>query len=189
VPAKNRGFEARIMIKTVISIVLAASVLSCSTVITKDISDNNGEITERKLWRMHKDIRYTIFIYDDSTTREGLLLRWKPDSILVQPRGAGMPVRIPSAGITAVRIEVGNRMPEWVAGSVLAAGAYVALMKSYELTSASQAEGVAKLLGPPLIIIAAMGIGSGMNKYEEYKVPEGFEFDFDKADVFYKALE
>lgn len=177
------------LVTLIFSGIILMGFVSCSTVIRRDLSENNGEITVRELWNLHRDVRYTKFIYSDSTVKEGLLLRWKPDSIMVQPRKRSSPVWIPSEGITAIQIETGNRMPEWVAGSVLAAGVYVVFLKSWELTSASQTEGVAKLLGPPLIVFSAMGIGSGINKYQEYKIPAGFKFDFDKENQFFEILE
>jgi len=170
-------------------IIFFSGILSCSTVIRRDLSVNRGEITEKELWQIHKDVRYTKFIYGDSVVNEGLLLRWMPDSILVQPRKQSTPVWISAQGVSAIQVEIGNRMPEWIAISVLAAGAYVAALKSWELTSASMGEGVAKLLGPPVIVFSAMGIGSSINKYQEYKIPQGFKFNYDKVDGFYRILE
>ena len=117
------------------------------------------------------------------------MLRWKPDSILVQPRGADLPVRIPTAGLSAIKIEIGNRIWESLAIGAAGAVVYAVIIKSWKLTGASMVAGVAKLLGPPAILVVSTAIGSGMKRDEEYRIPEGFKFDFDRADLLYKALE
>ena len=177
------------MVKKIVYAFLALSVFSCSTVARKGESESNLELSEKQLWQIHKDIRYTIFIYEDGGRKEGLLLRWKPDSILVQPRGADLPMKIPTAGISAIKIEIGNRIWKSLAIGTIVAGAYAGVIRSWDFTDVSTGLAVAKLLGPPAILIISTAIGSGMNKYEEYRIPKGFIFDFDKADMLYRALE
>ncbi len=167
------------------------SVLSCSSALIKNSfeRENVDILTERELWQMHRDVRFTSFMYDNNFTREGFLLRWEPDSILIQPRGAGQPAKIPSSGIIGIRVEIGNRILESLLLGTAAAGAYVGLAKSYSLGEASTTEAMAKLLGPPLIIFSAMAIGSAVEKSKLYRVPEEFEFDYDEANSLYKLLE
>ncbi len=179
------------MLKWIIFGFLVIAVLSCSNAVLKNPfeKDNITDLTERELWRMHKDVRFAGFIYDDRSEIEGLLLRWQPDSILIQPRGADQPIRIPSSGITGIRIETGNRILESLILGTVAAAAYVGSVKSYDLGETTATEAMTKLLGPPLIIFGAIAVGSSMEKYRLYRVPEGFEFDFEEANSLYELLE
>jgi hypothetical protein len=151
--------------------------------------DNIINLTERELWRIHRSIRFTSFIYEDGSVLDGLLLRWEPDSILIQPRGMDQPAKIPSSGVIGLKVEIGNRILESLALGTATAGAYIGLAKSYSLSEASTTEAIAKLLGPPLIIFGAIAIGSSMEKYRLYRVPEEFEFDYDEANSLYELLE
>lgn len=179
------------MSKWIIFGFLVIAVLSCSNVVLKDSfeKDNIVNLTERELWRMHRDVRFTSFVYDNSPVIEGLLLRWEPDSILIQPRGTDQPAKIPSSGIIGVRVETGNRILESLVLGTVAAGAYAGLAKSYDLGEASAAEALAKLLGPPLIIFGAIAVGSSVETFKLYRVPEGFEFDYEEANSLYELLE
>lgn len=179
------------MLKWIIFGFLVIAVLSCSSAVLKNSfeKDNISNLTERELWRIHRNIRFTSFIYEDGSVLDGLLLRWEPDSILIQPRGADQPAKIPSSGIIGIKIEIGNRILESLALGTAAAGAYIGLAKSYSLGEASVTEAIAKLLGPPLIIFGAIAIGSSMEKYRLYRVPEEFEFDYEKANSLYELLE
>jgi hypothetical protein len=176
-------------LKKVNVILLIALLSACSTVARKGGSDSREILTERRLWEIHKDISYTYFEYEDGQYRQGLLLNWKPDSILVQPRGEGKPVRIPTEGLRSIRIEVGNRIWEGLAVGSGIAGIYFGLAKSYELSNVSLGEAVWKLFVPPLIVVSSIVVGSGIDKHEEFIVPEDFEFDYDKAKSLYELLE
>ena len=193
-------YSARVAIRNILGIdmltrvipgLLLISVLSCSSALIKNSfeRENVDILTERELWRMHKDVRFASFIYDDRSEIEGLLLRWQPDSILIQPRGADQPIRIPSSGIIGIRIETGNRILESLILGTVAAAAYVGSVKSYDLGETSATEAMTKLLGPPLIIFGAIAVGSSMEKYRLYRVPEGFEFDYEEANSLYELLE
>ncbi|MEE9553398.1 MAG: hypothetical protein V3W18_03785 [candidate division Zixibacteria bacterium] len=175
--------------KIIIYGIIALICLSCSSPVKKELSESAGELTERELWRFHRDIRYTYFYYEDGEKKEGLLLRWKPDSILVQPRGVDLPWNIPAAGIKAIRLEMGNRV--WSAFTIgtIAALVYIGVIKSYDLTDVSTGDAFAKLAGPPAILAGAMAIGSGKYTYDDYRLPDGFVFDFDKVNSLYEALE
>jgi hypothetical protein len=179
------------VLKRIISGFLAIAVLSCSNSVLKNPfgKEKITNLTERELWRMHKDVRFASFIYDDRSEIEGLLLRWQPDSILIQPREADQPIQIPSSGIIRIRIETGNRILESLILGTVAAGAYVGSVKSYDLGGATATEAMTKLLGPPLIIFGAIAVGSSMEKYRLYRVPEGFEFDYEEANSLYELLE
>ncbi len=167
----------------------ALLILSCSSPIKKELSVTAGELTERELWRFHRDIRYTYFYYDDGAISEGLLLRWKPDSILVQPRGVDLPINIPANRIKALRVETGNKVWRAFTVGMLAALAYAGAMKSYDLIDVSTGDAFAKLFGPPAILAGSIAVGSGMYTYEDYRLPDGFVFDFDKVNSLYEALE
>ena len=161
----------------------------CSTVVRRGDDKPREVLTERQLWRIHRDIHYTYFEYKDGQVREGILLKWMPDSILVQPRGKNKPVRIPTEGIKSIRIEVGNRIWEGLAIGSGMAGIYIALAKSYDLNDISLGQAIWKLFVPPAILVSSIAIGSGMDKHKEYIVPEGFRFDYDEANSLYKLLE
>lgn len=179
------------MLKWIIFGFLVMAVLSCSNVAFKNSfeKDNIINLTERELWRMHRDVRFASFIYEDGSVLDGLLLRWEPDSILIQPRGTEQPTKIRSSGVIGIKIETGNRILESLALGTAVAGGYVGLAKSYSLSGASLTGAIAKLLGPPLIIFGAIAIGSSMEKYRLYRVPEEFEFDYEKANSLYELLE
>ncbi len=167
----------------------ALFILSCSSPVKKDLSVTAGELTERELWRFHRDVRYTYFYYDDGSISKGLLLRWKPDSVLIQPRGANLPINIPAKGIIALKVETGNRV--WKAFPIGAAAAlvYAVAIKSYDLIDVSTGMAFAKLFGPPAILAGSIAIGSGMYTYEDYRLPDGFLFDFDRVNPIYEAIE
>ncbi len=175
--------------KILIFCLLVIFLVGCSSVVRQGSEGGAEVLTERELWQMHKDVRFASFIYDDRSKIEGLLLRWQPDSILIQPRGADQPILIPSSGIIGIRVETGNRILESLALGTVAAGAYIGSVKSYDLGGATVTEAMAKLLGPPLIIFGAIAIGSSMEKYKLYSVPAGFEFDFEEANSLYELLE
>lgn len=167
----------------------ALFILSCSSPVKKEFSVTTGELTERELWRFHRDIRYTYFYYDDGSISEGLLLRWKPDSILVQPRGADLPINVPTKGIIALRVETGNKVWRAFTIGAIVALAYAGAMKSYDLIDVSTGSAFAKLFGPPAILAGSIAIGSGMYTYEDYRLPDGFVFDFDRVNPIYEAIE
>ena len=175
--------------KKIICVSIAALLLACGSPVKKEMLDNTGELTDRQLWSFHKDIRYTYFYYVDGSIKEGLLLRWKPDSILVQPRGVDLPKKIPTAGIKSLRVEIGNKVWKGFVIGALAAGVYALVMKSNELTGASWAEAGVKLLGPPAILAGSVAVGSGWYEYENYRLPDGFQFDLDRVKSLYETLE
>ena len=146
-------------------------------------------LTERNLWRLHGDVPYTHFEYADGSRSEGLLLRWKPDSILVQPRQTDLPLKIPASGVIRIKIEVGNRIWEALTIGAVTAGGYFGLARSYDLGGVTLEEAIWKVLVPPVILVTSIAIGSGMDRYKEYIVPEGFEFDYDDANSLYELLE
>jgi hypothetical protein len=170
---------------------LAMAVLSCSSAVMKDSfkKESTINLTERELWRMHNTVPLVSFVYESDSVSEGLLLRWKPDSILIQPRETDLPIKIPASGMIGIRVATGNRILESLAFGTVAAGAYIGLAKSYSLGEASITEAIAKLLGPPLIIFGTIAIGSSLEKYEYYRIPDGFEFDYEKANSLYELLE
>lgn len=175
--------------KILIFCLLAIFLVGCSSVVRKGSEGSAEILTEQELWRMHRDVRYISFTYEDGSVLDGLLLRWEPDSILIQPRGTEQPTKIPSSGVIGIRVEIGNRILESLALGTAAAGGYIGLAKSYNLGGASATEAITKLLGPPLIIFGAIAFGSSMEKYRLYRVPQEFEFDYEKANSLYELLE
>lgn len=170
-------------------IILIMLIMSCAHAVMKDVSDDTPVVTDREVWRMHRDVRSIVFYYEDERVEEGILLRWEPDSILIQPRARVQPIRIPATGIRALRVKVGNRIWESLALGTGAGGVYVVAVKSYDFSGVSVTDAIFKLLGPPVIIFGSIAIGSGMDKYKVYRVPDGFEFDYEKANSLYKLLE
>lgn len=175
--------------KAAVLIAVPVLLAACSAVVRRGQEGGGQLLTERSLWRIHRDIPYTFFEYKDGQNREGLLLNWKPDSILVQPRGTGRPTRIPADGLQRIRIEVGNRIWEGLTVGGAAAAIYIVLAKSYELNNVSLGQAVWKLFVPPFILVTSVAVGSSMYKHEEYVVPEGFRFDYDEASSLYELLE
>jgi len=163
--------------------------VGCSSVVRQGSGGGAEILTERELWRMHKDVRFTSFMYDNRSVKEGLLLRWEPDSILIQPRGTDQPVRIPAPGVVRIKIEVGNRIWEAMAIGTVAAGGYFGLVRSYDLSGVTLGEAIWKVFVPPVILVTSIAIGSSIDRYKEYMVPEGFEFDYDEANSLYELLE
>ena len=178
------------MLKKVLIIGFPALLLvACSSVFKRASGDGDNILTERTLWRLHRDVPYTHFEYADGSRSEGLLLRWKPDSILVQPRETDLPVKIPASGVIRIKIEVGNRIWEALTIGTIAAGGYFGLAGSYDLSGVTLGEAIWKVLVPPVILVTSIAIGSGMDKYEEYILPEELEFDYDEANSLYELLE
>jgi hypothetical protein len=184
----NRREDRGVMKKALI-IIMILMVLSCAHAVRKDVSEDTPVVTDRELWRMHRDVRSISFLYDNGEVREGVLLRWEPDSILIQPPGRVQPAKIPATGIRALSVKVGNRIWESLALGSVVGGVYVAAVKSYDFSDASVTDAIFKLLGPPVIVFGSIAIGSGMDKHIMYRVPEEFEFDYDKANSLYKLLE
>lgn len=178
------------MLRKILIIGFAALLLlSCSSVLKRGSGDEDNILTEWTLWRLHGDVPYTQFLYADGSRSEGLLLRWKQDSILVQPRQTDLPVKIPASGVVGLKIEVGNRIWEALTIGTIAAAGYFGLAGSYDLGGVTLEEAIWKLFVPPVILVTSIAIGSGMDRYEEYIVPEDFEFDFDEANSLYELLE
>ncbi len=171
-----------------ISILLV--VVACSgTIRSGSFGTPSMVLSEGILWDIHQDVRYTSFRYADGSIREGILLRWQADSIQVQPGGSSLPVRIPARGIVSIKIRTGNRIWEsMAAGGVLASGYFLAV-KGYDLGKGSFWSDLNKVLVSPLMIMASIAIGATMERYEEYTVPDDFQFDYDKARSLYKFIE
>jgi hypothetical protein len=169
--------------------VLILLTMSCAHAVKMDVSDDTAAVTDRELWRMHRDVRSISFQYDDGEVKEGILLRWEPDSILIQPRGRVQPTKIQATGIRTLKVNMGNRIWESLALGSVVGGVYVAAVKSYDFSGVSVTDAIFKLLGPPVIVFGSIAIGSGMEKHKMYRVPEGFEFDYEKANSLYKLLE
>ena len=175
--------------KKMIWVISATLILACGSAVKKDLSEKAAELTEWELWRIHRDVRYVYFHYDDGSVREGLLLRWKADSLLVQPRRTDLPVKIPAAGISWLGVETGTRVWRAFTIGAIAALAYAGIARSHDLSSASWTEAAAKLLGPPAILAGSVAAGSGWYEYRDYRLPDGFEFDIDEVKVLFEALE
>ncbi len=168
-------------------LILSSSGFSCASKIRKAPESGAGTLTEEKLYQINDEVRFTRFYYADKV-ESGLLLRWMPDSVLIQERGQGQPRMIPTKGITTIETVTGNRiMPGIGIGALLAAG-YFAAVKGYDLGTVTFWEAVTKLLIPPAILITSIAIGSSMEKRESYKVPPGFIFDYDAVRQYHEAV-
>jgi hypothetical protein len=140
-------------------------------------------VTERQLLEINNENLFTRFYYSDGKTFSGLMLRWIPDSVYIQPRGAGSPLSISTAGLTKIETVTGNKIFTGLAIGTLVAGAYFIAVKGYDLKQVTFFEGLAKLLVPPAMILTAMGIGASKDTYESYLIPPNFKFDYDVSKV------
>jgi hypothetical protein len=140
-------------------------------------------LTERQLLEINNENRFTRFYYSDGKTISGIMLRWIPDSVYIQPRGTGLPLPIPTTGLAKIETVTGNKMFIGLAIGTLVAGAYFIAIKGYDLNQVTFLEGLAKLLVPPAAILTAMGIGASRDTYESYLIPPNFKFDYDASKV------
>jgi hypothetical protein len=154
---------------------------SCASHVRREQPRPMQILTEDKLYQIHQDIRFTYFHYADSAIVSGLLLRWEPDSILIQKRGEAKPTQIPVSGITYIETVTGNRTGEGLAIGTLLAGGYFALVRGWELNNITFASALGKLLVPPIILIAGIAIGSSKEIKEVYYLPPGFIFNYESA--------
>ena len=141
------------------------------------------ELNEERLYRINDETRFTRFYYPDGRSESGLMLRWKPDSIYIQPRGTGLPMAIPTQGLTRIETVTGNRMLTGLAYGTLIAGGYFAAVQGWKLSNVTFGQALEKLFVPPIIILTAMGLGASKDTYEIYTVPPGFLFDYDIAKI------
>lgn len=136
-------------------------------------------LTERQLLEINNENRFTRFYYSDGKTFSGLMLRWIPDSVYIQPRGTALPLPIPTIGLAKIETVTGNKIFTGLAIGAIVAGAYFLAVKGYNLTQVTFLEGLEKLLVPPAVILTAMGIGASRDTYESYLIPPNFKFDYD----------
>jgi hypothetical protein len=136
-------------------------------------------LTEQRLLEINEDARFIRFFYFDGKTESGILLRWKPDSILIQSRNQGMPHHIPADGITQIEVVTGNRSLSGVAWGTLVAVAYAGAVRIDQINGITFWSAVSKLLVTPAIIVTGAAIGAGRETRELYNVPQDFIFDFD----------
>jgi hypothetical protein len=138
-------------------------------------------LTSEQLWKIHEDVPFTRFYYRDQRIESGLLLRWMPDSILIQERGIGNPRQIPSAGLFKIETVTGNRLFEGLGAGILAGAIYASIVRSDQLKGRSFPAALAKLLVPPALMITGMAIGSSKDKKEVYYVPSHFIYNHEEA--------
>lgn len=168
-------------ISTVMLLVVTAVMLSlsCGGAAKKNQPPEAFTITEQRLLEINEDARFIRFFYFDGKTESGILLRWKPDSILIQSRGQGMPHHIPADGITQIEVVTGNRSLSGVAWGTLVAAAYAGAVRIDQINGITFWSAVAKLFVTPAIIVTGAAIGAGRETKELYNVPQDFIFDFD----------
>ena len=135
-------------------------------------------LTEDKLYEIHQDIRFTYFHYADSAVAAGLLLRWEPDSILIQGRGEAKPHMIPTKGVMLIETVTGNKIGPGLLLGTLVAGGYFALVRGWELSGVTFVAALGKLFVPPAIIVAGIALGASRETRETYYLPPGFIFDY-----------
>jgi hypothetical protein len=160
--------------------------ISCGGPFTGGRSDATKVLTSEQLWQINEDVLFTYFYYDDRHVESGLLLRWMPDSILIQERGEDLPRKIPSFGINRIETITGNKLFAGLSVGTLAGAAYFAAVRGDRLTGISFAAALAKLLVPPAMIITGMAIGSSMDTKDSYVVPPEFQFDYEAAKIIFQ---
>ena len=136
-------------------------------------------LTEKQLLEINNENLFTRFYYSDGKAFSGIMLRWIPDSVYIQPRGTALPLPIPAAGLAKIETLTGNKTFAGMAIGTIVAGAYFIAIKGYDLKQVTFLEGLAKLLVPPAVILTAMGIGASKDTYETYFIPPNFKFDYD----------
>jgi hypothetical protein len=174
------------------SLYLALSILiatSCASHVRHDQSNERQILTENILWRTHQDVRFTYFHYADSSLVSGLLLRWEPDSILIQKRGEAKPSMIPTTGITYIETVTGNRFGEGFVIGTLVAGAYFAAVRGWELSNITFVSALGKLLVTPAILIAGITVGASREIKKAYYLPPDFKFDYESVKRYHLIQE
>ena len=171
----------RAILRTLMLTSLAATIcFSCGATAKKERPALNSAIlTEQHLLEINDDTRFITFFYGNSKTEAGILLRWKPDSILIQSRGQGMPHYIPSYGITQIEVVTGNKSMNGLAWGTLVAAAYAGAVRIDKINGITFLSAVGKLLVPPAILVAGVAIGASRETKELYNVPPDFIFDYD----------
>ncbi len=160
-------------------IILSALLLvSCGAKVKRVQPLQKRFLTEDKLYEIHQDVRFTYFHYADSSIAAGLLLRWEPDSILIQGRGDIKPHMIPTDGVELIETVTGNKIGRGLVLGSLVAGGYFALVRGWELSGVTFITALGKLLVPPAIIVAGIALGSSRETRETYYLPPGFIFDY-----------
>ncbi|UCE67645.1 MAG: hypothetical protein JSU85_06455 [Candidatus Zixiibacteriota bacterium] len=161
-------------------LLLIFSIAGCGLFVKKNIENEENFLTINRLWRMHDDVNYVYFYYEDGSVESGLILRWDKEKIEIQKKGESLPEFIPSQGVKSVKVVIGNRIwQSLAAGSALAAGFFV-LVGAGDLGGESPGSAAIKMFGAPLIIMASVAFGASSEKTETYEVPDNFEFDFDE---------
>jgi hypothetical protein len=155
------------------------TLLACTPHGRRQDTFNLRFLSEAKLWQIHEDTRFTWFHYSNGRTESGLLLRWQPDSILIQPRGKELPITIPADSLAQIETVTGNRsLIGFAVGALLAAG-YSAGVGFGTNGGITLWEAIAKFLVPPAIIVTGVVVGSSMELRESFLIPPGFKFDFE----------
>ncbi len=165
----------RLILLTILSILL---LISCGAKVKRSQPLEKSFLTENKLYEIHQDVRFTYFHYADSSVAAGLLLRWEPDSILIQGRGDLKPHMIPTDGVELIETVTGNKIGQGLLLGSLVAGGYFALVRGWELNGVTFVSALGKLLVPPAIIVAGIALGSSRETRETYYLPPGFIFDY-----------
>jgi hypothetical protein len=162
---------------------------SCASHVRHDQPNDRQILTENILWQTHQDVRFTYFHYADSNFVSGLLLRWEPDSILIQKRGEAKPTMIPTTGITYIETVTGNRFGGGFVIGTLVAGGYFALVRGWELSNITFVSALGKLLVTPAILITGITVGSSMEIRKTYYLPPNFIFDYESVKRYHQIQE
>ena len=170
--------DSRIAGYLLVASVLAILFIGCASHVRKE-SVPVKILTEKQLVTINDENRFTKFYYSDGKILSGIMLRWTPDSVHIQPRGAISPIAIPTDGLAKIETITGNKMFTGLTIGSAVAAAYFIVVKGYSLRNVTFFEGISKLLVPPAIILTAMGIGASKNTLETYLIPIDFKFDYD----------
>ena len=180
------------IIPKLVILLLTALFISCAAHPPKLSPAKSQLITEYELYKMHQDTRFVYFQYSSGEIKSGLLLRWQNDSILIQPRHYPTPVKIPSAGISSIISEIGNHgflgAAAGIASGITVGGLAFLASPSWELHNAGFPAVFAKVILPPALAIGGFAYGSSKPINRHYTVPDGFKFDYNWAEDFYKEV-
>ncbi len=178
--------------KVIYLFIIAIAILllgSCASHVRREMPIEKGYLTEDILYEINQDVRYTYFHYADSSIASGLMLRWEPDSILIQGRGEIKPRMITTDGLVYIDAVSGNKIGPGILLGTAAAGLYFALVRGWEINNVTFLSALGKLLVPPAIIVTAIGIGSSKETKETYYLSPGFIFDYEAVKRYHQTLK
>jgi len=188
-PEKART-ETRLKMKSIELLILGlVFLMGCSSTIKRDPGLSGNILTHNRLWNIHKDVNHVYFMYEDGSIEKGILLRWEGENIQIQEKNQSLPREISATGVKSIKVVIGNRIKESLAAGTALAASYFYLAGADKIKGESYWEVGAKVFVSPLILITSIAYGAGIEKTEEYLIPDGFEFNFSDVDASYRLVK